>query len=126
MSKSNYQKAVEQVRQCGKEVILAAAGLCDGHSIMAPKAFLDAGLPPEVVTYLTRTYQSDGSPKGTLFVAGQSVKHLVGVYGLDLLRFLADALGVEYRHAMGRGFEAANIRTALTEHFNAQPERAQA
>ena len=55
--------------------------------------------------------------KGTIYVKGQPVKELAGIYGLDLLRFLASALGVEYRQAMGRGFEAQNIQMALRQHL---------
>ena len=125
MNTKRHRHLADLVRQCDPKVILAAAGHCDGHSIMSPQAFLDAGLPADVVAHLTRTYKSDGSPKGTLFVAGQPVKQLEGVYGLDMLRFLGVALDVEYRQALGRGFEAANIRTALIEHFQAKPETTQ-
>jgi len=48
------------------------------------------------------------------------VRELTGVYGLDLLRFLASALKIEYRRAMGRGFEAQNIKSALQAHFKAR------
>ena len=97
--------------------ILTAAALCDGHSILKPDALADSGLPQEVVGYLTRTYRSDGTPKGTVFVDGRPVAELRGVYGLDALRFFASSLGVEYRRALGRGFEASNIRDALSRHL---------
>jgi hypothetical protein len=112
-----YQHAIELVRQCQPEVILRAASQCDGHTIFKPEAFTDAGLPPEITQLFTRNYKSDGSPKGTIFAKGQPVKELAGVYGLDLLRFIASALGVEYRQAMGRGFEAQNIQLALRQHL---------
>ena len=117
MNPKAYQKLVEQVRALPAEVIVTAAGRCDGHSILKPEAFLDAGLPKPVVDHLTRNHSSDGSPKGTIFVNGQPVKQLIGVYGLDMLRFLANALDVEYRDAIGRGFEAQNIQAALHQHF---------
>ena len=117
MKQKDYKKLIEQVRSLPGETILAAASRCDGHTIFKPEAFLDAGLPKEVVDHLTHTHGSDGSPKGTIFVKGEPVKELAGVYGLDMLRFLADALGVEYRRAMGRGFEAQNIHAALRQHF---------
>ena len=119
MKKKDFQKLIEQVRALPGETILAAAYRCDGHTIFKPEAFLDAGLPKTVVDYVTHNHASDGSPKGTIFVKGQPVDDLSGVYGLDLLRFLADALGVEYRRAMGRGFEAQNIQSALKLHFAA-------
>ncbi|CAN5621281.1 hypothetical protein BH10PLA1_BH10PLA1_17180 [soil metagenome] len=121
MTQTQYQNLVGQVRGSDKEVLLRAAGLCDGHSIVDPKAFIEAGLPATVVDHVTRTHKSDGSPKGTIFVSGQPVPELRGVYGLDLLRFLADALGVQYRSAIGRGFEAQNIQSALHQHFHPVP-----
>ena len=117
MKRRDYQQLADAVRRCGPEVILRAAGRCDGHSILKPEALADAGLPPAVVEHLTTTHRSDGTPKGTIFVAGQPVAELRGVYGLDALRFLAAALGVEYRDAIGRGFEAQNIQAALRRHL---------
>ena len=119
MRQKDYQKLVEEVRALPKEAILKAAFRCDGHTIFKPEAFVDAGLSQAVVDYVTRPYESDGSPKGTIFVDGHAVKNLTGVYGLDLLRFLARALGVEYCSALGRGFEARNIQLALEQHFDA-------
>lgn len=119
MRRQKHQQLVDAVRRCGPEVILRAAGRCDGHSILKPEALTDAGLPSAVVEHLTATYRSDGTPKGTIFVDGEPVKELRGVYGLDVLRFFASALGVEYRDAIGRGFEAQNIQTALRRHFEA-------
>lgn len=121
MSKRNVARLAGLVKQCGPEAILRAASLCDGHTIFVPKAFVDAGLPTEVVEHLTTSHASDGSPKGTIFVSGRAVQELRGVYGLDLLRFLALALGVDYPRALGRGTEAANIRDALRQHLVRPP-----
>ena len=117
MSRKETERIIALVRQCDPEAILRAASLCDGHTIFAPEAFTEAGLPAEVVAHMTITYHSDGTPKGTISVKGQAVKELTGVYGLDLLRLLAQALGVTYARAIGRGFEAGNIQTALHQHF---------
>lgn len=117
MTRSRYQRICELIRACPPEVIHRAASRCDGHSIFLPQAFLDDGLPQEVVSYLTRSHRSDGTPKGTIFVEGQPVKDLEGIYGLDLLRLLAEALNITYRSAIGRGFEAQNIQSALRQHF---------
>lgn len=79
----------------------------------------------DVVEHLTSTYKSDGTPKGTIFVNGEPVKELKGVYGLDALRFLASALGVDCPDAIGHGFESRNIQAALNRHFKATtPHRA--
>ena len=117
MRRREYQQLYDAVRRCRPEVILRAADRCDGHGILNPEALTEAGLPPAVVEHLTSTHRSDGTPKGTIFVAGEPVAELRGVYGLDALRFLAAALGVEYPSALGRGFEAANIRQALCRHL---------
>src|SRR4051794_19122900 len=117
MRKREYARLVDLTRRCGPEAILRAASLCDGHAILKPDALVAAGLPADVVEHLTTTYKSDGSPKGTIFVGGRAVRRLTGVYGLHALRFLAAALGVEYRDAIGRGFEAQNIRTTLHARF---------
>ena len=117
MDKPRRGTLVELVRRCGPEAVLRAAALCDGHTIFDPQAFVRAGLPPEVVEHLTDTHRSDGTPKGTVFTNGQAVPEVRGVYGLDVLRFLAAALGVEYRSALGRGFPAEHIRQALRRHL---------
>ncbi len=121
MTAKQRVKLIHAVRDCDGAVLLKAAGLCDGHCILAPQALLDVGLPAAVVEHVTRTYKSDGSPKGTIFVSGQPVAELRGVYGLDLLRFLAEALDVKYRSAIGRGFEAQNIQLALNQYFRSKP-----
>ena len=117
MSKNRFTHISELVSQCDPAAILRAAELCDGHTVFKPDAFLDAGLPGEVVEHCTRTYRSDGTPKGTVFVNGQPVAELRGVYGLDLLKFLAAALNVDYPSALGRGFQARAIRAALKAHL---------
>jgi hypothetical protein len=88
MSHRRHEQIAERLRRCDPQAILKAAALFDGHSILKPEALIEAGLPAEVVEHLTRTHRSDGTPKGTLFVGGQSVEALRGVYGLDALRFL--------------------------------------
>jgi hypothetical protein len=117
MRKGSYQKLVEQVRALPADTVLAAASRCDGHTIVKPEAFLAAGLPQEIVEHVTRSHGSDGSAKRTIFVHGQPVKELSGVYGLDLLKFLASALAVPYERKLGRGSQAQAIQSALHKHF---------
>lgn len=119
MSKQAGKLCAQLVREQPSEVILKVAALCDGHAILKPEAFTAVGLPTEIVEHLTRTYRSDGSPRGTLFVNDQLVAELQGVYGLDVLRYLADVLGVKYMPAFGRGTGARNIQSALHRHFQA-------
>jgi hypothetical protein len=112
------RRARALVRELPADVILRSADLCDGHSIFKPQAFLDAGLPSSVVELLTTTHRSDYSdPKSTIFVNDRPVDELLGIHGLRMLQFLADALDVEYRRCFGRGTQAAIIREALHSHF---------
>jgi hypothetical protein len=65
MSKRKDRHHVMQlIRQAPAEVILKAAGMCDGHSILKPQVLVEAGLPRQLVQFATRTYRSDGTPKG--------------------------------------------------------------
>ena len=119
MDKRQYQHLAGLLQRCSPDAILKSADRCDGHCILDPQAFITAGLPVEVVSHLTRSHKSDLSdPKATLIVDGEPVKELSGVYGLELLQFLATALGVGYMRALGRGREAGNIQAALHQHFN--------
>ena len=118
MDQRQYQHLVGLLQRCSPDAILKSADRCDGHCILDPQAFLSVGLPAEVVAHLTRRHKSDLSdPKATLIVDGEAVKELSGVYGLELLQFLATALGVGFTRALGRGREACNIQAALHEHF---------
>ena len=117
MSRS-HQRAAVALRQLPAAVILKAADLCDGHSILDPQAFIDAGLPSAVVKHVTQTHTSDGTLKGTVHIDGQPVEQVEGVYGLHLLEFIALVLNVEYRRCFGRGSQARAIQQALREHFN--------
>jgi hypothetical protein len=113
---------IARIRGLPSEVILNVASLCDGHSILAPQAFLDAGLPKEFVDQVTTTHRSDtSSPKSTIFVGGKAVEELRGVYGLQMLRTLAHVLDIQYRDCIGRGFEASNIKEAIAERYKQPP-----
>lgn len=116
--RKKYAHVVQLICETSPDVILKAAALCDGHSILKPEAFTDAGLHNDVVEYLTATYKSDGTPKGTIYVAGKVVEELQGVYGLEVLKFIAGALGVEYEGKFGRGSQAEAIKQALHRHFS--------
>lgn len=118
MSRTDISAIYNLVRACTADVILRAAALCDGHSILHPQAFLEAGLPPEVVKHLTWTHRSDTrDPKATISRDGQVVDKVEGVYGLYLLEFLAEALHVPYERKLGRGSQAVAVREALHRHL---------
>ena len=123
MRKNQFTGLAERVRKCDPSAVLRAADRFDGQSVFNAKAFLEDGLPQEVVDYVSRTHGSDGTPKGTIFADGKPVPVLCGVYGLDLLQFLAAALDVDYPSAFGRGFQARHIQVAIHQHFQNQPDK---
>ncbi len=114
MATQRHRRLFELQKQAGPEVILRAASVYDGHTI--PRRWPRRGCR-EVVDALTTTYRSDGTPKGTIFVEGEPVPELRGVYGLDALKFMATALGVKLPSFIGRGFQAQGIQRALHDHF---------
>jgi len=118
MTQHDLNRIAELVRRTDPRAILRAAGVCDGHGIVEPAALIDAGLPEEVVAQLTATHRSGDDHKSTLYVDGRPVEAVTGVYGLDALRFIALALGVAYPTKLGRGSQAAAIRSALREHLS--------
>jgi len=87
----------------------------DGHTIFSPDFFApfftEADLAP-----ITRTYESDGSPKGSIFNSdGEVISEVKGVYNLDFLYWLADRVGVAHDGGLffGRGSQASAIVEAL-------------
>ena len=115
---NKFQKLAESVRQLDKDVVLAAASLCDGHGIFDPQALLDLGVPADVVEHNTTTYESDGSPKGSISNSrGDLLATCRGVYGLHFLEYLAGCFSLRYQRAFGRGTQARRIQEALFEHF---------
>jgi hypothetical protein len=114
------QKIREQVRSADPEKLLQAVKKCDGHSIFLSEGFDDL-LPQSLVDRHTRVYTSDFSyPTGTIFGPdGKELKELRGVYGLSLLRAIAEAFDLDWPDSFGRGTEARNIQAAIREHFQA-------
>jgi hypothetical protein len=101
-----------------KETVLKAIEIADGHIIFPPEMFLDAGLPGKFVKRYTKTQRSNFSKyKEIIMVNGEAVKSLEGVYGLELLKGLADALDVEYEDKLGRGSQADAIKKAIIEYY---------
>jgi hypothetical protein len=101
------------------KVILAVADICDGHTIMKPKAFLDLGLHKDMVKAHTNVIKSDFSDhKSTIFGPdGKPVKSMEGVYGLDVLSDIVRQLKLEYRDFFGRGSQAREWQRAILAHF---------
>jgi len=83
----------------------------DGHTVWKPEV-LDA-FPPAVRARHTRTYESDGSPKGSLTTNAGPVDELRGVYGLHVLGAICSNLGLEAEGALGRGTQARKYTAAI-------------
>lgn len=94
----------------------------DGHTIFHSRVLEKAGWPQEAIAAVCSKYESDGSPKGTIFGNnGEVLPAVLGWYGLDVITRIARDLGVKYEWKDGRGFRAASIYKALTEYFNKEP-----
>ena len=93
--------------------ILAEIGN-DGHGLIGPEVFIDAGLDRVVAESLMQTHKSGRHPKSKIFVDGVVVKSLEAVYTLDVLTKMIFSLGLKGSSAMGRGFQArADTATIL-------------
>jgi hypothetical protein len=103
------------------KVILAAADICDGHTIMKPKAFLELGLHKDMVKAHTHVIVSDFSDhKSTIFGSdGKPVASMEGVYGLDVLSDIVRQLKLQCHDFFGRGSQAREYQRVITEHFAA-------
>lgn len=117
MTRTTLDTAYRLIRETKPEALWRVAAMCDGHGIIDPGQLVEAGLAKEAVDYFTETLKSDGTPKGTIFVDGEPVKSLDGVYGLRLLEAIAGALDVTYTSYMGRGYQARAIQSALRAHL---------
>ncbi len=89
----------------------------DGHGIYLPEYYYQLGLPPEFVDQFIKTHQSDGTLKGTIHNKGETKAVAIGVYNLDLLRGIANLLGLRYPFYFGRGREADAIIEALKKYL---------
>jgi hypothetical protein len=86
----------------------------DGHTIWNPSVL--NGFPEAVRGRFIRSFKSSKKdPKGMIFVDGQRVEELSGVYGLTLLRSICSDLGLTYEDCFGRGTEARRATSAIEE-----------
>jgi hypothetical protein len=108
------------------KIVLAAADLCDGHTIFTPEAFLEIGVPQELVDRCTTTHESDFSnPKYTISGPdGKPLTELKGIYGLDALDSMVRDFKLEYEPTLGRGFQARTYQAALHKHLDPKPVNA--
>jgi hypothetical protein len=102
------------------KIVLAAADICDGHTIFNPEAFLEIGVPQELVARCTDIYESNfGDPKHTISGPdGKPVPAMEGVYGLDALASMVRDFELTYEPKLGRGFQARVYQEALHKHLD--------
>ena len=122
MTRTTFDTVQQFIRDTDPDMLWRVAMMCDGHGILDPRQLVEAGLPAEAVGYFTETLKPDGTPKGTIFVKGQPVDSLDGVYGLRLLEAIASALNVTYPSFIGRGYQARAIQAALRQHLHIEDE----
>jgi hypothetical protein len=102
----------EIVKNTDKEILKKVIGGCDGHSIFKPKKFTDAGLDSKVVAAFTKKHHSGDDHKSTIYTNAGEVDALEGVYGLELLEFIAATFEVTSWKS-GRGFRASQLSEEL-------------
>ncbi len=85
----------------------------DGHTIGDPVVL--EHFPQWFVEQHTKTYHSDGTGKGSITSDGAIVDSLEGVYGLRVLGWLCDELGLEHHDFGGRGYQAREYTRGLRE-----------
>lgn len=102
------------------KIVFAAADICDGHTIFEPEAFLEVGVPQELVDRCTNVYESNPSDyKATIFGPdGNIVNQLRGVYGLDMLSSMIRDFDIQAEPKLGRGFQAQVWKEALRKHLD--------
>ena len=121
-TKFDWERIREIVKNTDKAVLTKVINSVDGHGIYAPSLFTEAGLDVAVVNAFTKKLHSGNTPKETIFDNdNNAVESMTGVYGLDLLEFIADQFGVS-SWKMGRGSRAAHLTEQLTAIFNPQKE----
>ena len=88
----------------------------DGHAILAPDYYTELGIPAEFLDGLEKTIKSNFKDhKQTIYVNGEAVKSIKGIYNLDFLYRVALLLGVEHdaMNKYGRGSQAGVICSAV-------------
>ena len=105
------------------KIVLAAADICDGHTIFNPEAFVEVGVPQSLIDRCTSTYKSDFSdPKYTISGAdGNPVEEMSGIYGLDMLESMVRDFGLRCAVKFGRGFQARIYQEALHKYLDPKP-----
>jgi hypothetical protein len=108
------------------KIVRAAAAICDGHTILTQQAFVDVGVPQELIDRCTEIYESNFSdPKYTISDSnGIPVNQMRGIYGLVALASMVRDFDLEYEPKLGRGFQARVYQEVLHKHLD--PKTAEA
>jgi hypothetical protein len=117
MAKVDYEKLRNEVKTMDKEVLKKVVTSVDGHTIYDPKKFTEAGLSKNLVSAFTRVHESGSHPKEQITSQGKVVDSLGGVYGLQLLEFIAGCFDVS-SWKMGRGSRADHLSEQLVEKWS--------
>lgn len=116
LSPSDVQNSKAGNMRIPNEVILKIAQLCDGWSILKTESLIEIGLPESIAHELTRVYVSDyTSYKSTIYVDGEAVDQLAGVYSLNLLHWLGTYTQIDLQAvtACGRGSQADQYKALI-------------
>lgn len=110
------------VRGADPVALLKATAACDGHTIFDGAGLAkDCGLHVGILAAVERVHVSGSHPKDRIGVPGTPgamYEQLRGVYGLELLMFIADALEIKYpTHFIGRGFQAQAIQREIYKYL---------
>lgn len=109
----NWESLRDLVKATDKAVLTKIVTSVDGHTIYDPKHFTEHGLNASIVDAFTKTLRSGNGPKATIFGKdGEVIASLKGVYGLEVLEFIARTFGVD-SWKMGRGSRASHLAEQL-------------
>lgn len=111
--KTDWEALRAKVVATDKEVLKKAI-MVDGHTIYDPSKFTDAGLDPAIVEAYTENMASGQGKEAIFDNDGNPVKSMKGVYGLNLLEFIASSFDVT-SWKMGRGSRAHHLIEQLNE-----------
>ena len=109
--------------QLPPKVLADVVEFCDGHSIVSPMAFTEAGVPAELVACYHEIHASD--PSNWLNQIkdqdGNPVEQVTGVNCLTILEEITRDLGLPDSCFGGRGTRARHMQTQILEHLGVKP-----
>ena len=98
-----------------KQVLLDATEFCDGHSIVGVEAFLQLGVPADLVARYDLAHGGEGLEDAN----GDAVNEVRGVYCLNILEALSHDLGLAGSCYHGREMQARQLKSQITQHLEA-------